>query len=60
MTAMRSVPVKKVEDFIAEVVQNCEEVETKAVMLKVRIAKRSISYDSIMRELDEMIEIIRR
>lgn len=55
-----NVPVKAVEDFMAEVVTNFEAVESKLVVLKTRLAKRTIGTESIMRELDEMLTIIRR
>ncbi len=54
------VPVGKVEDFIQEVVTNFGEVESKVITLKVRVAKRTISEASLMRELDEILTIIRR
>jgi|GEM_PF-7106310 len=60
MTAKPCMPVEKVENFMAEVVKDFEEVESKIIVLKVRLARRTISEASIMRELDEIVQIIRR
>lgn len=59
MSERHCVPVENVVEFINEVVTNFEAVESKIVVLKTRLSRRTISEESIMRELDEMLIIIR-
>lgn len=59
MNVEQSIPVAKVENFMAVVVKNFEDVESRIITLKTRVAKRTIGNDSILRELDEMLTVIR-
>ena len=56
----KHVPVEKVTAFMDQVVIDCEQVQAKIIVLKSRMARKSISEASVMRELDEMLLLIRR
>lgn len=60
MKSKLMIPVEKVTDFMDVVATDCEELESKLVWLKRRLARRAISTDSALRELDEMLMIVRR
>jgi len=58
--ACASVPVAKVEKFLDSVSTDCEEAISRLLVLKTRVAKRTIAETSILRELDEILMVIRR